>query len=588
MKFSRDLLQLIREKTDMVELVNRYTHLEQRGDRWWGLSPFKTEKTPSFSVRPQEGLYYCFATQKGGDVFRFVGEMEGLSFPEAVEYLAERAGIPLERTPEADREQRERRSLYELYERVTRTFRYLLEEDPRGRDARAYAEDRGLDAKTRERFELGYAVDDSGWLYRFLRKKSYSPDFLDGCGLFSRRYPGMALFRNRLMFPIRDERTRVIAFGGRALSENDRAKYINSPETAIYNKKRTLFGAHLGIEGMRKERAVYIAEGYMDVIALHQAGLENSVAPLGTSFTREQAHLLKRWNDTVYLVFDSDDAGVEATFRAALVAEEEGLTCYAIAVPSGKDPAELYATRGKAAVQALAEESVPVFEYLVAEAVRKTPPRDARSRELLLRKLFPYINIVSSEVRREALIRHMSDVVSSSPAAVTADFESWRRGEHPRRVTEPTEPKQQIQTSRDLKLMLATAHDGELFAYLRQRIALEDIEDEWARQLYFRMEDAFRHEEPLPRGLVERVESEELRDFILDRLTSPEFSGWSRKDIDDAVSFIRIRKLQEQQRAMERRLAELNGNDLQEIRRVQEEKMAVDQELAKLKVRADD
>ncbi len=321
MKFSRDLLQRIRERTDMVDLVNRYTRLEQRGDRWWGLSPFKSEKTPSFSVRPEEGLYYCFATQKGGDIFRFLGEMEGLSFPEAVEYLAERAGIPMESNPEADREQRERRTLYELYERVTHTFRYLLEEDPRGANAREYAETRGLDPATRERFELGYAVDDGRWLYRFLRKKSYSNEFLERCGLFSRRYPGMSLFRNRLIFPIRDERNRVVAFGGRALSENDRAKYINSPETPIYNKKRTLFGIHLAAERVRAERTVHVAEGYIDVIALHQAGVENSVAPLGTAFTREQARLLKRWSEQVILVFDSDEAGVEATFRAAVTAE---------------------------------------------------------------------------------------------------------------------------------------------------------------------------------------------------------------------------------------------------------------------------
>jgi DNA primase len=588
MKFSRQLLQNIRERTDMVEVVNQYTRLEQRGDRWWGLSPFKQEKTPSFSVKPEEGLYYCFATQKGGDLFGFIAEMEGLSFPESVEYLAERAGVAVETTPADEEGERERRSLYELYERVTRTFIYLLEEDPRGESARDYAETRGLDADVRTRFELGYAVDDGRWLYRFLERKSYSREFLNRCGLFSRRAAGFTLFRNRLIFPIRDERRRVVAFGGRALSPEDRAKYINSPETPIYNKKRTLYGLHLAMEAMRRTKRVYIAEGYMDVIALQTAGVENAVAPLGTAFTEEQARLLKRWVDEVYLVFDADQAGIEATFRAAGVAERAGLGCQAIVVPSGKDPAELYANRGVEGVTELTRRSVPVFEYLLDAAMTGINPRDSHSRELLLRKLFPYISIISSEVRRETLIGHISDAIQVSPAAVLADFTRWRKGEQPQRIAEPEPPPQHITTSRDMKLMLATAHDGELFAYLRGNISPDDLDDEVARRVFYMMEDAYRHEESLPRGLVDRLDDEQLRGFVLERLTSGEFAGWSKNDIDNAVGFVRIRRLKTRQRELERSLSRLDGTDLQEIRRVQEQKIAIDQELAQLKVRADD
>ncbi|MDA3948580.1 MAG: DNA primase [Spirochaeta sp.] len=588
MKFSRQLLQNIRERTDMVELVNQYTRLEQRGDRWWGLSPFKQEKTPSFSVKPEEGLYYCFATQKGGDLFSFIGEMEGLSFPESVEILAERAGIAVETTPADEEGDRERRSLYELYERVTRTFSYLLEEDVRGGAAREYAHGRGLDADVRVRFELGYAVDDGRWLYRFLQRKSYSTEFLDRCGLFSRRSQGFTLFRNRLIFPIRDERRRVVAFGGRALSPEDRAKYINSPETPIYNKKRTLYGLHLAMEAMRRTKRVYVAEGYMDVIALQSAGVENAVAPLGTAFTEEQARLLKRWINEIYLVFDADQAGIDATFRAAGVAERVGLGCRAIAVPSGKDPAELYANRGVEGVIELTERSVPVFEYLLEAAMTGINPRDSRSRELLLRKLFPYINIISSEVRRETLVGQISDTIQVSPAAVMADFTRWRKGEQPQSIAEPEKTPQHITTSRDMKLMLATAHDGELFAYLRGKVSPTDLDDEVARRVFYMMEDAYRHEESLPRGLVDRLDDEQLRSFVLERLTSGEFTAWSKNDIDNAVGFVRIRKLEIRQRELERSLSRLDGTDLQEIRRVQEQKIAIDHELAQLKVRADD
>jgi DNA primase len=587
MKFNRDVLQKIRERTDIVDVVGRYTRLQQRGDRWWGLSPFKAEKTPSFTVKPDEGFYYCFATQKGGDVFRFIQEMEGLSFPDAVAYLAELAGIPLERTEEDDNSGRERTALMDLYSRVTGTFQYFLNEDPQGEKCRSYALGRGITEDSITTFQLGYSVSDGRWLYRFLQTKSYSREFLDSCGLFARKGDGYALFRDRLMFPIKDERGRVVAFGGRALSEDVRAKYINSPETPIYNKKRTLYGLHAALETVRRDRRVHLAEGYMDVIALHQSDVKNSVAPLGTAFTEEQARLLKRWVDEVVLVFDADSAGVDATFRAAMVAETAGLSCYAVAVPRGKDPADLYRNEGPEAVQTMTASAVPVFDYLLERSAERLDRRNPRSRELLLRKLFPYISIVSSEVRREALLERIGDLLHVTVPAVAADFENWRKGERPHRIAEPAH-QNKPKTSRDVSLMLATAHDGELFAYLRQRVSVDDIEDSVARQLYYSMEDAYRHEESLPRGVIDRLVEEDTRNFVLERLTSGEFSGWTTKDIDRAVGYLQMRKLQEQQKELERKVKTLDGQDQQTLRQVLEQKMAIDQELAKLKVRADD
>lgn len=587
MKFTRQLLQKIREKNDIVEIINGYTKLQQRGDRWWGLSPFKNEKTPSFSVKPDDGFYYCFATQKGGDIFRFVGEMEGLTFPETVEYLAERAGIALETTPEDEEADKKKRALYELYERVTNTFRYFLVDDTRGASAREYLDRRGIDSTAVEKFELGFAPSDGRWLYRFLQSKSYSPAFLDMCGLFSRNAKGYSLFRNRVIFPIRDDRKRVVAFGGRALAADEKAKYINSPETPIYNKKRTLYGIDKALPLMRKSKSVYIAEGYMDVIALSAGGVENVVAPLGTAFTEEQGRILSRWIDAIYVVFDSDQAGIDATFRAAIVAEKWDLECRAVTVESGKDPAELYSNGGKTAIQRLVAQSVPVFDFLVDAALKEMPPRNERNRELLLRKLFPYINIVSSEVRREGLLSKVSDVVSVSPTAVARDFARWRKGERPQQVEE-LDKKTTFKTSRDLKLLLATASDGELFAYLRRFLSADDLEDEFARSIYYRIEDAFRHDEALPQGLIDRLDDEEMREYVLERITSGEFGGWSTEDVDRAIEFTRIRALQAEQRELERQLRRVDAVDIQDIRRIQGKKISIDQELAKLKVRADD
>ncbi len=588
MKVSRETLQQIREKTDMVELVNSYTHLERRGNRWWGLSPFKPEKTPSFSVKPEDGFYYCFATNQGGDVFRFISEMEGLTFPEAVEYLAERAGITVESGGGPSPEDQERNALLELYDRVTGSFHYLLTSDSRGQGALQYARERGITDETIAAFRLGYAPDNGRWLFQFLRSKAYSEDFLRRSGLFSSKGNGFTLFRNRLMFPIGDERERIVAFGGRALSEQERAKYINSPETVIYAKKRTLYGLNNALPELRKTRRAYIGEGYLDVIAMHQSGVSNTVAPLGTAFTAEQAKLLKRWVDEVVLVFDADSAGLNASFKAAIVAEQAGLGCFAVQVPSGKDPDDLYRESGAHAVQDLVADPQPVLDFMLA-ALSDTLRNDTgMNRELLLQRIFPYITIISSEVRREGAIDALSDLLGVSVHAVQADFERWRRGEQPQRVEQRPADHTHSTIGRDVALMLATAQDGGLFAYLRARLSSDQLQDRLARHLFLLMEDAYRHDEPLPRGLIDRLTDESVRNSVLERLTSGEFTGWKQQDVDRAVKLIRIRALEAEAHQVEVELRRLSDSDGRTLRELLEKKMAIDQELGNLKVRADD
>jgi DNA primase len=588
MKFSRETLQEIREKLDMVELVNSYTRLERKGNRWWGLSPFKPEKTASFSVKPEDGFYYCFATNQGGDIFRFISEMEGLTFPEAVEYLAERAGVTVESGGGPSPEDQERKALLELYERVSGSFHYLLTTDPRGASALEYARNRGITDESIETFRLGYAPDNGRWLFQFLRKKAYSAEFLNRSGLFSSKGNGYTLFRNRLMFPIGDERERIVAFGGRALSEQDRAKYINSPETVIYGKKRTLYGLDNALPELRKTRRAYIGEGYLDVIAMHQSELRNTVAPLGTAFTDEQAKLLKRWVDEVVLVFDADSAGLNASFKAAIVAERAGLGCFAVRVPAGKDPDDLYREHGAASVQEMVSEPQPVFDFMMEALSERLDTDEGANRELLLQRVFPYISIINSEVRREGAIDALSDLLGVSARAVQADFERWRKGEQPQRVEQKSADQHHHTLGRDVALMLATAQDGGLFAYLRSRLSSDQLQDRLARELFLLMEDAYRHDEPLPRGLIDRLTEESVRNSVLERLTSGEFTGWKRQDVDRAVRLIRIRALESEAHQVETDLRRLSASDGRTQRELLEKKMAIDQELGNLKVRADD
>lgn len=575
MRLDKDDLQRIRDRVNIVDVVGRYVVLERRGDRWWGLSPFKTEKTPSFTVQPDKGYFYCFSTQKGGDIFTFLMEMEGLSFAEAVEQLAPQAGIEL--SPHRDDPaQRDRAALSELYQRVAQSFVYLLRQDQRGRAARDYLESRGISDETARRFVLGYAPHDSRWLHQFLRSKSYSSDFLTRSGFFSRRNEQVCIFWNRIMFPIINERQAVVAFGARALDPDARGKYINSPETLLYRKKETLFGLAQAVDAIRTAKNAYLVEGNFDVLAMHQAGVSATVAPLGTAFTPEQARLLRRWTNEITIVFDGDSAGLEATVRAAIVAEEAGLDCYTCAIPSGEDPAALLQQSGIAAVQATLAQRRPVFDHLI-DVLRPEP-------DLILPKLFPYINIVRSEVSREQYLGALAGSLNASLSAVQADFQRWRKGDKPEN-TVASKPRvgQSVTINRELALMLAVSQDSELFAYLRTQIDAEDLPNKHARDLFVVLEDAFRHGEPFPQGVLARLRDDSFRSLVLEKLTSGEYTAYSKHSVEQAVRVIRIAQAEQKQREIERSLRAVQGADAMAIARIMEHKIAVDQELRRLK-----
>ncbi|HOX92644.1 MAG TPA: DNA primase, partial [Spirochaetales bacterium] len=337
------IVQQVIAQSDIVRVVGEYVRLEKRGSRWTGLCPFHTEKTPSFGVNEERGFFYCFGCKKGGDAITFIREMEGCGYVEAVERLATKAGVTISYEGEDDPEERkkaqEKDALYELYERLSGAFHHLLREDPRGSHALSYARSRCLGDDIITGFRLGYAPADRRWLSRFLESKGYSKDFLARSGLFSQNYADVSIFSDRLLFPIRDERGRTVAFGGRLLS-GEGPKYINSPETAIFRKHDTLFALSDAREAMRSAAVAMVCEGYMDALAFHAAGVRYAVAPLGTSFTEGQAKLIKRYATSVVLAFDGDQAGIKATERAIGLAETQGLAVKVLRLSSGKDPAE--------------------------------------------------------------------------------------------------------------------------------------------------------------------------------------------------------------------------------------------------------
>ena len=347
MFYPEELVEEIRSRNDIVEVISGYVKLQKRGNSYVGLCPFHNEKTPSFYVQPGNQMYHCFGCGVGGTVYTFVMEYENYSFPEAVRLLAERAGISLpteDISQEGKQKATKKMTLLEINKEAARFF-YGGMRMPQGEFAYEYFKKRGLSDDTIKRFGLGYAPKGGKELYQFLKSKHYSDDMLMESGLFSTSEKSGAYckFWNRAMFPIMDANSRVIGFGGRVMGEGE-PKYLNSPETLVFDKSRNLYALNIA----RKSRKPYfiLCEGYMDVISLHQAGFTSAVASLGTAFTSGQASLIRRYVNQVYLTYDTDDAGTKAAIRALPILREAGISAKIIRMDPYKDPDELLEREG--------------------------------------------------------------------------------------------------------------------------------------------------------------------------------------------------------------------------------------------------
>lgn len=342
MYYSDEIIDKVREANDIVDVIGQYVHLERKGSSYMGLCPFHNEKTPSFSVLESRQIFHCFGCGESGNVYTFLMKHENMTFPEAVKYLADRAGITLpekEYSSEERRQNAKREKLYEIYKEAAKYYYYLLR-SPHGKHAMAYFKGRQLSDETINRFGLGYSDVSDTSLYQYLKSKGYDDNILRESRLisFDEKHGMHDMFWNRAMFPIQDQNGKVLAFGGRVMGDG-KPKYVNSPETPIYSKRHTIFG--FNISKTTKRGYLIFCEGYMDVISLHQAGFDNACASLGTALTEEQAALVKRKRfSKVYLSYDSDGAGQKATLRAVPIFHDAGIETKVINMQPYKDPDE--------------------------------------------------------------------------------------------------------------------------------------------------------------------------------------------------------------------------------------------------------
>ena len=366
MRYSDDIIEEVRVKNDIVDVISQYVKLQRKGSSYFGLCPFHNEKTPSFSVSPAKQMYYCFGCGAGGNVFTFIMEYENFSFGEALKFLADRAGVELpqiEYSREAQEQANLRSSLLEIQKSAASYFYYNLRRE-NGKTAYQYLKSRGLSDETMQKFGLGYSDKYSDDLYQYLKKKGYSDELLLESGLFhvDERRGIYDKFWNRVIFPIMDVNNRVIGFGGRVMGDG-MPKYLNSPETKIFDKSRNLYG--LNIARTSRKKQLIICEGYMDVISMHQAGFTNAVASLGTALTSGHANLIKRYTDEVLLLYDSDEAGVRAALRGIPILRSAGVRSKVVNLKPYKDPDEFIKAEGPENFEKRLSKAMNSFMFIV-------------------------------------------------------------------------------------------------------------------------------------------------------------------------------------------------------------------------------
>jgi len=427
-----DAVSEVKSRLDIIDVVAGYVALQRAGREFKGLCPFHDENTPSFTVSPERQAWYCFGCSQGGDMFAFVQKVENIDFRQALQQLADKAGVELEDRPGVAGNSARKRSVIELNTKAAAWFEHVLWKTPAGQAGREILQQRGVDEATANKFGIGFAPaggQGEDALVRFLVDRGGKVGDIAEAGLASTRGGSTRdRFRNRLIFPIRDDRGAVIAFGARAMGDAV-PKYLNSPETAVYHKSNALFGIDLAREALRKDRQALVVEGYFDVIAAHRAGIDHVVASSGTALTREQVRILSRYTESITLCFDADDAGIAAASRAVDLISAEGLSAKLVVLPEGvKDPDELVKADADAFGQAVAR-ARPEWEVLLERAIGDVSVTDVEDRRRAAERAVALLVRIPNAATRDLYGQQAASKLGLSADAVASDVARALRGE---------------------------------------------------------------------------------------------------------------------------------------------------------------
>ena len=517
MYYSDELVEEVRQRNDIVDIISGYVNLKKKGGNYFGLCPFHNEKSASFSVSPGKQMYYCFGCGAGGNVFTFIMNYENYTFAEAIKLLADRAGIALpeiEDSKEAREKENRRKTLLQINKEAATYFYYQLRA-PQGRVGLDYLKGRQLSDETMNRFGLGYSNKTSNDLCQYLRHKGYPDELIreSGVAVFNEKYGMSDKFWNRVMFPIQDVNHRVIGFGGRVMGEGE-PKYLNSPETPVFDKSRNLYG--LNFARTARQDNIILCEGYMDVIAMHQAGFTQAVASLGTAFTSGQANLLRRYTENVILSYDSDGAGVKAALRAIGILKEAGLTGKVLNLEPYKDPDEFMKNLGREEfVKRLSQaENTFFFELRMMQKQYDLSDPEAKTKfyNEISKKLCGFSEEVERENYTEAVAEKYNISMESLKKLVTGYAAKMGMAAE---VIRPKQPVQQKNTPKEQqenvqKLLLTwLVEEPHLYKKIKKYITPLSFTNELYRQVAQELFPKLEEGKPNPAAIISRFSQEE-------------------------------------------------------------------------------
>ena len=484
-------VERVSEQTDILRIVQGYVPLKRRGNRYWGCCPFHQEKTASFSVLPDKGFFYCFGCHAGGNAFKFISLIENISYFDAIKLQAEKLGIPLperKRSPQEVARDREIQDLRKVNELARDFFHNCLTMTRMGERGKAYFAARGIRQETIEEFQLGYAPPAWDKLSTAFLKRGIKQEFLLASGLCAERKQGGGLydrFRGRVIIPIADERGRVVGFGGRVLDDST-PKYLNTPETVLFNKRKLLFGLDRSHRAIQQEGRAIVVEGYMDAISVFDAGVHNVVASLGTAFTPEHAKKLLHYAPEICFCYDSDEAGQKATIRALSIVRDTGARVRVIVVPDGKDPDEFIRKHGADAFRALVEKALPLVEYRLRYVLSHTNYDTLDGKVKALHEMMPVLAGIREAAVRSEYERRLAQTLMLDEGIVRSELRHYRpeAEEAVRQPIRKAVAKADTALRKAGRLVIRMAwQDAAVIAHLETIVPLEGIRDPAQREI---------------------------------------------------------------------------------------------------------
>ena len=546
-QYSDELKEEIRSANDIVDVISQYVTLKRSGRNFFGLCPFHKEKSPSFSVSPDRQYYHCFGCHKGGDVFNFISEVERISFKESLEFLAERAKIalPTVNNEEFNKVQYMKDRMYKINSETTMFYHERLYK-PLAKIAQNYVKQRKLDNATLKAFKIGYSGEFNE-LYKFLKSKGFKDEEILATGLVNRNDRGEFIdrFRKRLMFPIMDVNGRVVAFGGRKLEENEKlAKYINSNENLIYSKKKHLFALNLAKQS--GEKKIILVEGYMDAISLHQRGIKNVVASLGTALTEGQGRLLRKYSEQVLFSYDSDGAGQEAIRRGLEVLEAQGCDARVIQMEGAKDPDEFIIKYGTGRFNMLIQNAISLTEFKIKVLKQNYNLDNPSDKVKFLRAVTKLLADIDDKIEREIFIEKISNQYEISREAIYAEVNKLLYKNDgvvnnsvknvPKKEETVVTPADEAAVKREnLIIYLLINNPKESFVKLVSNIGLEDLKNEYNKIIFEKIKELDDVSESKIMKTIANIEDEELQRHVSELMVSDYEISSPQKCIDELL-----------------------------------------------------